>query len=69
MGKQRYKIIEKFECCGKDMVTVMIGNNAHVMEYDDWRKIYGRNHQSRWKNVKVDWNSYTKEDGYKKSIS
>lgn len=48
----------------------MIGNNAHVMEYDEWKKIYGRNHQNKCKDVKTDQNSYyTKEDGYKKSIS
>lgn len=69
MKQQRYKIIEEFDCGAKHMVTVMLGNNAHVMEYDEWRKIYGCNHQNKWKDVNIDWNSYTKENGYKKSIS
>lgn len=54
MKQQRYKIIEEFDCRQKHMVTVMLGNNAHVMEYDEWRKIYDRNHQNRWGNAKGD---------------
>ena len=68
MNKQ-YRIVEEFECCSKHMVTVMAGSNAHVMEYDDLRKIYGRNHQNRWKDVKVDCRNFTKENGYKKNVS
>lgn len=62
MKKQEYDIIKEFRCCGKHMIIVMIGNNAHVMEYDEWKKIYGRYHQDRWKNVRVDWNGFTKEN-------
>lgn len=54
MKQQRYKIIEKFDCGQKHMVTIMIGNNAHVMEYDEWKKIYGRKHQNKCKDVKTD---------------
>lgn len=63
-----YEVIKEFECHGKPMVTVRIGNSAHVMSLDEWYKIYGRNHQDKWK-TKVDWNSFTPEDGYKKKVS
>lgn len=45
-----YNVVEEFGCCGKQMVTVRTENAAHVMEQDEWRKIYGRNHQDRWEN-------------------
>lgn len=44
-----YKGISEFECHGKQMVTVRIGNAAHVMSMEEWRKVYGRNHQDKWK--------------------
>ena len=59
-----YKVISEFCCCEKHMVTVRTGNTAHVMTLEDWRKVYGRNHQDKWE-TEVDWNSYTPEDGYK----
>lgn len=40
----RCKIISRFECKGKEMITIRINNTAHVMTYDEWRKIYGMNH-------------------------
>lgn len=64
MDKQ-YKIVEEFDCCDKRMVTVMIGNNAHVMEYDDWKKIFVRNYQNRRKNIKVNWSNFDSIKGYK----
>lgn len=64
----KYKVIEEFDCHGKQMVTVRIGNTAHVMSQEEWRKIYGRNHQEK-KKTKVDWNSFTPEGGYKKKVS
>lgn len=30
------------------MVTVRIGNAAHVMSQEEWYKIYGRNYQDKW---------------------
>lgn len=63
-----YEVIKEFECHGKQMVTVMIKNNAHVMSLEEWHKIYGRNHQNKWA-TKVDWNSFTPEDGYKIKVS
>lgn len=45
-----YKVVEEFLCCGKQMVTVRIGNAAHVMSQEEWRIVYGRNHPERWEN-------------------
>ena len=44
-----FKVISEFCCHGKQMVTVRIGNAAHVMSLEEWRKVYGRNHQEKWK--------------------
>lgn len=63
-----YEVISEFCCCGKQMVSVRIGNAAHVMSLDEWHKIYGRNHQEKWK-TKVDWNSFTPDGGYKTKVS
>lgn len=52
-----YKIISEFECHGKQMVTVRIGNAAHVMSMEEWYKIYGRN-------KKVDWNRFVPREKY-----
>ena len=52
-----YEVIKEFDCYGKQMVTVKSGNAAHVMTLEDWHKIFGRNHQERWK-TKVDWNRF-----------
>lgn len=30
-----YKVIKEFECHGKSMVTVRIGNAAHVMSQEE----------------------------------
>lgn len=43
-----YEVIKQFECCEKQMVIVRIGNNVHVMDEDEWKKVYGRNHPERW---------------------
>ncbi len=64
----KYEVIKEFECHGEQMVTVRIGNAAHVMSLEEWRKVYGRSHQDKWK-TKVDWNSFTPEDGYKIKVS
>ena len=67
--KNKYKVISEFSCNGKQMVTVRLGNAAHVMSLEEWHKVYGRNHQDRWK-TKVDWNSFTPRIRYnKKEIS
>jgi hypothetical protein len=60
-----YKVISEFYCNGKQMVTVRIGNAAHVMSQEEWHKIYGRNHQERWK-TKIDWNRFVPRKQYKK---
>lgn len=44
----KYEVIKEFECHGNRMVTVRIGNAAHVMTLEEWHKIYGRNHQEKW---------------------
>lgn len=61
-----YKVIKEFECHGKQMVTVRIGSAAHVMSQEEWRKVYGRNHQDRW-NTKVNWNRFVSREKYNKS--
>lgn len=63
-----YKVIKEFVCYGKQMVTVRIGNAAHVMSQEDWHKIYGRNHQEKWK-TKVDWNRFVPRKQYKRNVS
>ena len=60
-----YTVISEFYCNGKQMVTVRIGNAAHVMSQEEWHKIYGRNHQERWK-TKIDWNRFVPRKQYKK---
>lgn len=59
-----FKVIKEFECHGKQMVTVRIGNAAYVMTLEEWHKIYGRNHQEKWK-TKVDWNRFMPRKQYK----
>lgn len=49
MEKGFYKIIKDFDCCGKHMIIVKIGNAAHVMDYSDWKLVYGRSHFNKWK--------------------
>lgn len=61
-----YRIVSEFYCCGKPMVTVRIGNAAHVMSQEEWHKVYGREHQGRW-NTKVDWNRFTAKEKYSQS--
>lgn len=58
-----FKVIKEFECHGKPMVIVRIGNAAHVMSLEEWRKIYGRNHQDKWK-TNVDWNRFIPRKQY-----
>lgn len=58
-----YEVIKEFECHGKQMVTVRIGNAAHVMSLEEWHKVYGRDHQSKWKK-EVDWNRFVPREEY-----
>lgn len=62
---EEYKVVSEFCCHGKQMVTVRIGSAAHVMSQEEWHKIYGRNHQERWK-TKVDWHRFVLRRQYKK---
>lgn len=64
----KYKVVSEFECHGKPMVTVRIGSAAHVMSLEEWRKINWRSHQDRWKNIKVDCNSFEKENSYRRIV-
>ena len=64
-----FKVISEFCCYGKQMVAVRIGNAAHVMSLEEWHKVYGRNHQEKWK-TKVDWNRFMPRIEYnKKDVS
>lgn len=63
-----YEVIKEFECHGKPMVTVRIGNAAHVMSIEEWHKVYGRDHQEKWK-AKIDWNRFTPRKQYKRNVS
>lgn len=58
-----YKVIKEFECHGELMVTVRIESAAHVMSQEEWHKVYGRNHQEKWK-TKVDWNRFKPREKY-----
>ena len=60
-----HEVISEFCCCGKQMVSVRFGSAAHVMSQEEWRKVYGRNHQNRWKK-KVDWNRFMPREKYNK---
>ena len=62
---EEYNVIKEFVCHGKRMVIVRIGNAAHVMSLEEWRKIYGRNHQEKWE-IKVDWNRFVPRKQYNK---
>ena len=59
----KYEVIKEFECYGEQMVTVRIENNAHVMSLEEWHKIYGRNHQDKWK-TRIDWNRFVPREKY-----
>lgn len=58
-----YEVIQEFECCGKQMVTIRNKNAAHVMSLEEWRKIYARNLQEKRK-TKVDWNKFLPRKKY-----
>lgn len=64
-----YEVIKEFKCHGKPMVTVRIGNAAHVMSIEEWHKVYGRNYQEKWK-AKIDLDGFSPRIGYnKKAVS
>lgn len=63
-----YKVVSEFLCCGRQMVIVRFRNAAHVMSLEEWRKVYRKNHQNKWK-TKVDQKSFAPEDGYKIKVS
>lgn len=44
--------VKRFLCCGKQMVLVKLENSAHIMDYDEWKKVYGNLHPERWKKSK-----------------
>lgn len=47
--KMDKEIIRSFICQGKYMVVVKLENGVHVMEYDEWKFVYGKLHPERWK--------------------
>lgn len=52
MNKRNYEVISEYECCGKQMVTVKIGSNAHVMTYEDWNTLHKcMYYKSKHKNI------------------
>ncbi len=50
-----YKLIKEFECNGKEMVIVKTNCAAHVMDKEEWKKVYGRWHPERWKDGEVNY--------------
>lgn len=63
MMNEEYEVIEEFECHGKQMVTVRIGNAAHVMSQEEWSKIFRRNHPEKRK-TKIEWNRFVPKKQY-----
>ena len=63
--RKLYTIIKEFDCHGKQIIPVKIGNAVHVMDFSDWQLIYRRNHQHKW-NAKVDFNKYDYSKGHRK---
>lgn len=61
-----YKMISEFCCCGKSMVTVMIGNVAHVMSQEEWCKVCGRDNPYRNK-TKVARKQFVANKSYNQS--
>jgi len=55
MEKKTYTLLNRFECCGSAMVTVIIkGRAACVMPERDYNKIIETERKHRkWKNCKV----------------
>lgn len=43
-----YKIVCKWTCMGKRMVTVSFAHSAHVMTADAWNQIRAKNHREDW---------------------
>lgn len=50
MSHFEFKVLNNFKCVGIDMVIIILRGNAHVMTVEEWKKVYGRNNQERWKN-------------------
>lgn len=49
MNQFEYKVVSDFKCTGIDMVIIILRGNANVMTVEEWKKVYGRNNQERWK--------------------
>ncbi len=47
-----YELIKEFECNGKEMVIVKTSGAAHVMDKEEWKKVFGQWYPERWKNGK-----------------
>ncbi len=45
-----YKVIREFECNGKEMVIVKTSGAAHVMDKEEWKKVFNKWHSDRWEN-------------------
>ena len=48
MNKHKYKIIDRFECCGNTMVTVIMDRgNVSVMNERDYNRIIEKERKNR----------------------
>ncbi len=47
-----YELIKEFKCNGKEMVIVKLSGAAHVMDKEEWKKVFGKWHPERWENGK-----------------
>lgn len=42
--KEEYKVVRRFECCGKTMVAVqMNGSSVSIMTMEEWERLERRN--------------------------
>ena len=42
--KEEYKVVRRFECCGKTMVAVqMSGSSVSTMTMEEWERLERRN--------------------------
>lgn len=53
MNKHSYEIIREFNCYGKHMIIVRVGNVVHVMDYSDWQLMYEHNHKRKRKKKRL----------------
>lgn len=47
-----YELIKEFECNGKEMIIVKTKGATHVMDKEEWKRVFGKWHPERWENGK-----------------